>query len=98
MLRRGRERGWRAPRSAVSAFVARMAASPLPPCPAPVLPLVAPGHLTMVSHHCERALIPSLPHLKDSSGCGLWCAVCAVCAECALCARVCLSVALRFES
>ena len=49
-------------------------------------------------HHCERALIPSLPHLKDSSGCGLWCAVCAVCAQCALCARVCLSVTLRFES
>ena len=59
------------------------------------------GHLTMVSHHSERALISSLPHLKDSSGCGLWCAacaVCAVCAECALCARVCLSAAPRFES
>ena len=41
---------------------------------------------------------PRVPHLKGSSGCGLWCAVCAVCAECALCARVCLSVALRFES
>ena len=23
----------------------------------------------LVSHHCERALIPFLPHLKDSSGC-----------------------------
>ena len=56
------------------------------------------GHLTMVSHHCERAQIPSLPHLKDSSGCGLWCAVCAVCAVCAPCARVCLSAVLRFES
>ena len=56
------------------------------------------GRLTMVSHHSERALISSLPHLKDSSGCGLWCAACAVCAECALCARVCLSAALRFES
>jgi hypothetical protein len=52
-----------------------------------------PGRLTMMSRHSERAPIPSFPHLKDSSGCGLWVVRCAVSAVCAPCARVCLSAA-----
>ena len=57
-----------------------------------------PGPHDAMSRHSERAPIPSFPHLKDSSGCGLWVVRCAVSAVCAPCARVCLSAAPRFES
>ena len=53
--------------------------------------------LTMMNRHCERAPIPSFPHLKDSSGCGLWCAVCAVCAVCAPCAPCAAVTKLKVE-